>query len=148
MTKKTTVRRRPSEPDYNELMRREGGHLGFGSDAAFRNMLDNIHLRCSVEAEGTHQYGDVTGIIRDRYGIPVAVKVHYESECANGEVVSGVDYIAMADITFWEPYDSWVPNENYEDDSSIVDDLLESGYVWNDDMCCYYNAETGDRVVW
>ena len=147
MEQKIIKKRIPREADWDELMTRKGGNLTFGSDEAYRNLLDNIHLKCSVEAEDTHQHGDVTGIIRDRYGIPVAVKVEYEENVEEDTVVHGIDYIAMGDITFWEPYDHCVPNENYHDYSEMIQRLLDAGYVWDDERG-YYNAETGDSVVW
>ena len=111
LMEQTIIKKRiPRQADWNELMTRNGGSLTFGSDDAFRNLLDNIHLKCSVEAEDTHQHGDVVGVIRDRYGIPVAVKVEYEEDVEEDTVVRGIEYIAMSDITFWEPYDHWVPN--------------------------------------
>lgn len=147
MEQKIVKKRIPKYADYHELMKRKGGNLTFGSDEAFRNLLDNVHLKCSIEAEDTHQHGDVVGIIRDRYGIPVAVKVQYEEEIDDQTTIQGIDYIAMADVSFWEPFDHWVPNENYYDYDELEQRLLSEGYVWDDERG-YYNAETGDSVIW
>lgn len=148
MEQRIVKKRRPTKAGYDVLITRTGGSLGFGSDEAFRNLLDNIHPRCEVEAEGTNQYGEVIDIIRDRYGIPVVVKVRYEEENDDGEVEEGIDYIAMADITFWEPYDHCAPDENYYDYKETEKRLMSMGYKWDDERGCYYNAETGDEAVW
>ena len=147
MDNKIVKKRRPRTADWDELMRRHGGSLLFGGDEGFRNLLDNIHPKCSVEAEGTHQHGDVVEIVRDRYGIPVAVKVAYEEKSEDGTTEEGMDYIAVSDITFWEPFDHCVPDENYWDSSEYVQKLLDNGFVWDDERG-YYNAETGESIIW
>lgn len=143
-----TVKRK-RYPDFEELMKREGGKLF--TDAEFRRLLGVIHDGCYVECEGTGQHGNVTGIIRDRYGIPVAAKVKYEEEVDGGTQV-GIDYIAMADVTFWEPYNYDEPVQNYEEMIDLKEDCAdwakENGYVWNDERCCYIHPKTGDVIAW
>lgn len=140
--------RKKREPDWDVLIQRTGGSLG--GDKAFRRLLDNIHNKCYVEAEGTRQYGEVTGIIRDRYGVPVAVEVEYKvcNEDRSEIIAVGKDCIAMSDITFWEPWDHDAPADDYEDDSDLVEYYLSNGYEWDDERGCYYNKETGDEAVW
>ena len=87
----------------------------FLSTSAYRNMLDNIHKGCYVEAESTNQGGTVVSIIKNKDKIPVCVKVSYKGE--NGKTY--YDHISVDRISFYEPYSFSVPdyeyNDNYEE---------------------------------
>ena len=83
----------------------------FLSTSAYRNMLDNIHKGCYVEAESTGQAGTVVSIIKNKDRIPVCVKVSYKEE--NGKTY--FDHISVDRISFYEPYSFSVPDYEYSD---------------------------------
>ena len=83
----------------------------FLSTPSYRNMLDNIHKGCYVEAESTHQGGTVVSIIKSKDRIPVCVKVSYKEE--NGKTY--YDHISVDRISFYEPYSFSVPDYEYSD---------------------------------
>ena len=83
----------------------------FLSTSSYRNMLDNIHKGCYVEAESTHQGGTVVSIIKSKDRIPVCVKVSYKEE--NGKTY--YDHISVDRISFYEPYSFSVPDYEYSD---------------------------------
>lgn len=83
----------------------------FLSTSAYRNMLDNIHKGCYVEAESTKQGGTVVSIIKNKSRIPVCVKVSYKEE--NGKTY--YDHISVDRISFYEPYSFSVPDYEYSD---------------------------------
>ena len=120
MSEKRYTLRRPSAPDYAEIMQRYESCNLFVCN--FRNMLDNIHPGCFVSSETTRQSGTVLGVIRDRYGVPAAIKVEYEED---GQY--GIDYIPAPSVDFWEPFDTCTPDEEYdnmyEDDSYYADEF-------------------------
>ena len=72
----------------------------FLSTSAYRNMLDNIHKGCYVEAESTKQGGTVVSIIKNKDRIPVCVKVYCKKE--NNKTY--YDHISVDRISFYEPY--------------------------------------------
>lgn len=117
-TKKYTIRR-PSHSDYSEIMKRDDTCNPLVSD--FRNTLDNIHTGCHVSSESTHQCGTVLDVVRDRYGISAAIKVEYEDE--SGRL--GVDYIPAPSVCFWEPFNFYVPNDEYEDGFDTSDEYFD-----------------------
>lgn len=125
MTEKLKQIRRPREADYRTLLKRTSTNM---MPADYRCMLDNITVKCYVEAEYTQQAGDVVDIIRDRYGIPACFKVRYEqwNQGATEKVAWGYDYIQPADVTFFEFYDTYVPNTEYDEDF-IKGEWEESG---------------------
>ena len=83
----------------------------FLSTSSYRNMLDNIHKGCYVEAESTNQGGTVVSIIKGKDRIPVCVKVSYKEE--NGKTY--YDHISVDRISFYEPYSFSVPDYEYSD---------------------------------
>ena len=107
--------RRPSLPVRAELMNRYFSDNP--NECNFRNMLDNIHPGCYVESEVTRQCGQVLGVIRDRFGIPAAIKVEYELD---GEF--GIDYIPAPCVSLWEPAKFYVPDVEYDDWEDCLDD--------------------------
>ena len=82
----------------------------FLSTSSYRNMLDNIHKGCYVEAESTNQGGTVVSIIKNKDRIPVCVKVAYKEE---GKTY--YDHISVDRISFYEPYSYSVPDYEYSD---------------------------------
>ena len=86
----------------------ESAFLGTSS---YRNMLDNIHKGCYVEAESTGQAGIVTSIIKNKDKIPVCIKVAYKEENSK----TYYDHISVDRISFYEPYSFSVPNYEYSD---------------------------------
>lgn len=78
---------------------------------SYRNMLDNIHKGCYVEAESTNQGGTVVSVIKSKDRIPVCVKVSYKEE--NGKTY--YDHISVDRISFYEPYTFSVPDCEYSD---------------------------------
>lgn len=86
----------------------------FMDTPSYRNMLNNIHIGCYVEASTTTQYGYVKKIIRNKFGVPVCVHVLYEGGEENKKKY---DYISVDRIDFYEPCNLVVANEEYYDDS-------------------------------
>ncbi len=83
----------------------------FLSTPSHRNMLDNMHKGCYVDAEITNQGGTVVSIIKNKDRIPVCVKVLYKEE--NGKTY--YDHISVDRISFYEPYSFSVPDYEYSD---------------------------------
>ncbi len=81
------------------------------STPSYRNMLDNIHKGCYVEAESTKQGGTVVQIIRNKSKVPVCVKVLIGTDASK----KFYDYISVDRISFYEPYSYEVPNDEYYD---------------------------------
>lgn len=130
--------RRKTEADYDVLMKMDGFCL---PSPSYRNMLDNIRKGCSVESESTGQGGVVESVIRNKYGVPVCIKVRYGED-------DSVDYISADRVSFWEPYGSFIPDDEYSRDmDDEVQALLDDGYWWDKEKGVYINDE-GDEVVW
>lgn len=130
--------RRKTEPNFEELMKLKGLCQ---PSASYRNMLDNIHPKCYVEASSTGQYGTVEDLVRNKYGIPVCIKVRYGDD-------NSVDYISVDRIDFWEPFDSRVPDSEYQmtfDEQQKM--VLAMGYHWDEGREVYVNDD-GDTLVW
>ena len=139
-------------PDHDILMRHERGRVGFGGSLEYRNLLENIGIGDCVEANDTFQHGDVTKILRDRWGIPVAVEVEFEEISRDEDTIyRGKDRIAMPNITFWESKEGWASAESYVDEEYEFEwdeeALIEKGYVWDEEEFAYVNHETGDVIV-
>ena len=83
----------------------------FLGTSSYRNMLDNIHKGCYVEAESTNQGGTVVSIIKNKDRIPVCVKVSYKEE--NSKMY--YDHISVDRISFYEPYSFSVSDYEYSD---------------------------------
>lgn len=130
--------KRKTTADYDVLMGMSSYYL---PSSSYRNMLDNIHPGCYVEAESTIQGGTVDSVIRNKYGIPVCIKVRYGED-------NSIDYISADRVSMWEPYNTFVPDSEY---SSTFEELkqllLDDGYWWNEEKGVYIN-EKGDEAVW
>jgi hypothetical protein len=111
--------RRKTQPAYEDIMKLESHEM---STYSYRNLIDNVHKGCYVEAASSQQAGVVESIIRNRLGIPVCLKVRY------GEDAS-VDYISVDRVSFWEPYSYCVPDETYCDyfEEGFDDEVDEDG---------------------
>lgn len=113
--------RRKSKPDFDKLITMDGWYMG---DLSYRAMLDYIAPKCFVEASSTGQHGNVLQIIRNKFGIPVCVKVDGYECC---------DYISVDRIDFFEPWDTYASSLNdYSGDNSYPDDDDEDGSDDND----------------
>jgi len=135
--------------DYDRLMKHEGGKVGYGRDSEYRNLLDNVQVGDYVEAGDTMQHGDVTKILRDRWGIPVAVEVEFqEINKAEDTIYRGKDRIAMPNITLWMSNNGYAPDDTFSEYELDEEDLREKGYVWDEEECAYVNHETGDVIAW
>lgn len=89
--------------------------MNFLDTSSYRNMLDNIHKGCYIESESTNQHGTVVDIIKNKYKIPVCIKVLYKNE---EDWKTYYDYISVDRISFYEPYDFYVSNDEYDDDEN------------------------------
>lgn len=101
--------KRKAKPEFEDIMKLDGYEL---PTCSYRNLLDNVHKGCYVEAISSKQSGTVESIIRNRLGIPVCLKVRYGDDQA-------VDFISVDRVSFWEMYSYCVPdgiyNEHYEE---------------------------------
>lgn len=93
----------PQEADFQELMKRESHYM---TNHNFRRMLDNVTLRCRVVSEGTHQWGSIVEIIRDRYGIPACFKVEPYGYTEDNPADWTYDYIPVSEVTLYEPWNA------------------------------------------
>lgn len=133
--------RRKLKPNYDEVMKMTNSNYEHISTSSYRNLLDNIHNGCYVEAQSTHQYGKVEGIIRNLLGVPVCLKVRPGSD-------EPIDYISVDRISFWEPCNYAVSDSEYEttyeEDIAFLED---AGYHWDESKGVYRN-DKGDEVIW
>lgn len=114
MDNKTRHRSMPREPVWEKLrVMRNVRETGCMRTPTLRNFCDNVHIGCYVETgggDGMMQHGVVTKIIRNRFGIPVALKV----ACSDTEF--DADYIAVDRVTYYQlDADKTVPDFEYED---------------------------------
>lgn len=124
-------------PDYYKI--RET-HSPCMMDVPFYYMLEEINPGCKVWADGTKQHGVVRSVIRNRYGVPVALKVYYEEP---------------ANSTYGETYnendtDDMVYGTDYISVDRITDYCFENGIgVWNVPRCSEEdgNDEYGDTPL-
>lgn len=93
--------------EYSDIIALENVDYERLPTLTFRNLLDNVQIGCYVEAESTKQAGRVASVIRNMKGIPVCLKVY----TAEGER----DFISVDRISMWEPYDTYIPNETYDE---------------------------------
>lgn len=111
------------------------------TDSCYRAMLDYIAPKCYVEASSTNQSGTVLKVIYNLNKVPVCLKI----ESASGKT----DYVSVDRVDFWEPFDEYVSDlSEYIDETEIINELISSGYEWDDSRSCYYNEETGDELAW
>ena len=126
------------EASWNELMKMRSPHF---SDAEFRAFLDCVNVKWYVESSATKLGGSVMKVKRNRHGVPVYLKI----KSSDGKT----DIISVDAIDFYEPWDNYVSSfEEYMDDDWYVRELLSKGYIWDQDMGCFYNKETDDEVCW
>lgn len=78
-----------------KLLERKSRHYG---EDDYHHILATIHKRCYVESEDKGQGGSITGIVRDKWGVPIGVYVG-----------SGEQYISLEDVDFYEPYHPALP---------------------------------------
>lgn len=95
------------KPEYEDIMSISIYGYERLSLSSFRNMLDNIHPGCYVESSSTEQGGTVENIIRGKNGVPVCLKVRSADD--------SIDYISVERVSFWEPYNTYVPNDTYNE---------------------------------
>lgn len=116
--------RRKTRPSYEDIMKLDSNELPTSS---YRNLIDNVHKGCYVEAISSQQAGIVDSIIRNRLGIPVCLKVRYDED-------GSVDYISVDRVSFWEPYAYCVPDETYFDNhDEYFGDEEDEGEVEGED---------------
>ncbi len=130
---------------WDKLMKMEGCEM---SNASYRAFLDYVVEKCYVESASTTQAGTVKKVIRNRHGIPVCLQVTYGGDDGSKPKI---DYISADRVSFFEPwreYTSDLWEYDREGQEAFVEDLLQSGYHWDDDRGCYYNPETEDEVIW
>lgn len=106
---------RKRKPDFKDIMALNTYCYERLSLLSFRNMLDNVHRGCYIEACSTNQSGTVEAIIRSMNGVPVCLKVR------SGD--GSIDYISVERVSFWEPFDTYVPNDTY--DENYLESLIE-----------------------
>ena len=108
-----------------------------------REFLDNVDVKWYVETEadkdGKVQNGNVTGVLRDRFGIAVCLELEGGTE--------DVDYISADRVSFWEPWDYYFANpDDYEDLEDVERKLRDLGYSPSEqDPDIWVNKETGDE---
>lgn len=110
---------------------------------AFLNYVDvGWYIESQPDKDGLVQSGTVTGVIRDRYHVPVCLKI----ESGSGEK----DVVSVDSILFYEPdkmfiTDFWEYNEANTVESAN-EYLAANGYVYDEDEGCWRNTETGEEV--
>lgn len=74
------------------LTSRQSKHYGASE---YHRILATIHPKCYVECMEQQRGGTITKVVRDKWGVPIALYV------TSGR---GEDCINMTDIDFFEPY--------------------------------------------
>lgn len=118
-----------------------------------RALLDLVDIGWYVETRkdknGEVQGGNVSKVIRDKYGIPVCLQVPIESEHCEYSGRNKYDYISVDRVVFYEPTCEFPRDlseyETYEETKAFVTGM---GYVWDEEKECYVHPETGDWIVW
>lgn len=138
--------RRKLEPDFEEVVKR---HSPLMDDLAFRNFLMNVEPRDYVSSDATVQGGEVVQVIRDRLGVPACLKVVYTVEGPqNTDDRQGYDYIPVQVVDNWDHNGPADFDDEYETKEETDARMLERGFEWDEEECCYANRETGEQIVW
>lgn len=118
---KKKLRKKFKKPDWEEIMFLTNEHYERLSAAGYRNLIDNVHEGCYVESESTNQFGNVTDVIRNRFGFPVCLEVYVEQ-------LKTTDYIPVDRISKWVSADFIFPDAMYArgDDEAYADDFDEN----------------------
>lgn len=115
------------------------------SAADFQKLLRYIDEDWYVEtrpmSDGSVQGGTVKDILRDRYGVPVCLKV------ASGD--GEIDFISVDRVKLFEAYSGFGIDTTAEPDfDSTRDWVLSMGYEFIEDECLYRHPETGHEICW
>ena len=113
--------------------------------ADFQKLLRYIDEDWYVETrpmfDGSVQGGTVQDILRDRYGVPVCLKVI----SGDGEI----DFISVDRVKFYESYSGFSIDSV---DEPVFDRtrefVLGMGYEFIEDECLYRHPETGHEICW
>lgn len=103
-----------------------------------------VKPKCYIETmpdrDGIVQSGEVKKVIRDKYHIPVCLKI----KSGDGRT----DYVPIDRITFFEPYDHDYDYhlDNYRTDDEIEDEFEAYGYEYNVEKERWENPKTGEVI--
>lgn len=113
--------------------------------AQFRAFLESVKERWYVEtrpfSDGLVQGGTVTEVMRDKFGIPVCIRVKSGDGCG--------DLISVERISFFEA-DGYFDADysEYQDFDKTREWVLNQGYVYDEDDCVYRHPDTGEEICW
>lgn len=118
--------RRKNINTIDEIMKLKGTEMDTGH---YRYLLDNVEPSYEVVAYSTQQGGTVEKVIRNRYGVPVCLKVRA------GENDEIVDYISVDRVSHFEARSCSVdhafgydPNLYLEKSDEEYDDMYDEEY--------------------
>lgn len=122
MYKKRVTAMKIGPDTYKEIMNRQGN--GTLPNAQFRSMLVSIKPGCYVETlDG--RCGKVAEVKRDKYDIPVSVRVTVKTvDHGTDKVIERSEWINTTDIFFWEAWDFIAPEYLFEDDNAIIGEMM------------------------
>lgn len=114
--------------------------------AVYSYIKPQCYVECAPDIHGDVQGGTVDKVIRDKYGIPVCVRVERTPEGAKRKQY---DYIAMTRIKLFEPYDEWVSDYSDFITYKEMDDMMAAqGLYFDEEQCCYVDPKTGAQYPW
>lgn len=111
----------------------------------FKEFLRYVREKWYVETrpfpDGAVQEGTVIEVLRDKFDVPVCLRV----KSGDGEQ----DLIAVDRVSFFEA-DSYFDAEydGYQDFDKTREWVLSQGYVYDEEDCVYRHPETGEEICW
>ena len=119
---------------FDEILRR-------GQQLQDRALLDMVDINWYVEtgpcADGKCQGGNVIQVVRDKYGLPVGLKV--------ADSPTTYDWVSPERVVFFEPDIDTGGYEDYMSYEELAEEMRAWGYQLRDDGM-WYNPDT-DEVV-
>lgn len=113
--------------------------------AQYRAFLESVKEKWYVEtrpfSDGAVQSGTVAEVLRDKFNIPVCLRV------ALGD--GGYDFISVDRISFFEADEYFDADYgDYQDFDKTREWVLSQGYVYDETECVYRHPETGEEICW
>lgn len=98
-----------------------------------RAFLDHVDKKWYVESfpdcDGHTQCGYVTGIVRDRFKVPVCLNI----KCGDGKK----DCISVESVAFYEPYSSFVTDFSEYDETNLIYDENDECDISEEEEACH-----------
>lgn len=123
-----------------------------------RAVMIEVGVGDPIMAGSTGQMGIVTGIIRDKHGVPVCYKVKYIDDPNNWWLFNppkdaewGYDYISVDRVNWCRYIENWYGDSAYynEEEQQAEDEWYIKAYnlTWNEEEGAYFDPE-GEACFW